>query len=207
MFMPRSLIAARPLLPAALLACGIALVGCSPKEPAQPAAAPPPSKPAAENNTGPYLPDSNLREIMQYIVMPNAQIIWDSVAITVSLEGTDARSPKTDEDWDKVRAAAITLMEACNSLMIPGRAIDLPGTASDDPENELGPDDIEEIRVKNWDAWIGHAQALHATAKAVLSAIDKRDSSSLMDAGGPIDEACESCHLQFWYPPDRVGTL
>lgn len=208
--------AERPTAPApgaaatlALLTVALMLGACSPADQAEQAAAPPPaaSQPAGAGagagagESGPYMPQATVEEVMEYVVMPSAQVLWDAVAVTVSLEGTVESAPETDEDWDRVRAAAITLAEACNALMIPGRAVAAPGAVAEYPEEELDPDDIEAMREKDWNAWVAHAQVLHATAMEALDAIDSRNSSSLMDAGGPIDEACESCHLQFWYPP------
>ena len=130
------------------------------------------------------------------------QRLWDSVATIVSRDGVENRAPRTPEEWDRVRAAAITLAETSNALMIRGRDVDVPGTPSDAPDDELSPDQIQQRRLQEWPAWVAFATALHGTAMQALDAIDQSDSGALMDAGGPIDEACESCHLQFWYPPD-----
>jgi hypothetical protein len=194
------------------LGLALALGACSPADEAQQPATPQPSAeppgaepPGAEQpdagDAGPFIPEATVEEVMEYVVMPNAQILWDAVAITVSLEGTIESKPETDEDWDRVRAAAITLAEACNAIMIRGRAVAAPGAVSEYPEEELDPADIQELRQQNWGAWVAHAQVLHATVDEALDAIDNRDSDSLMEAGGALDEACESCHLQFWYPP------
>ena len=37
-----------------------------------------------------------------------------------------------------------------------------------------------------------------------LDAIDAKDPNRLLEVGGEIDEACEACHLVYWYPPDLV---
>ena len=34
-----------------------------------------------------------------------------------------------------------------------------------------------------------------------------RDAKRLFDAGDKIDRACESCHLEFWYPGDKKLVL
>ena len=34
----------------------------------------------------------------------------------------------------------------------------------------------------------------------LLAAIDARDAAALTKAGGHLDEACEQCHLKYWYP-------
>jgi hypothetical protein len=192
---------------AGLSLIGIALGACSPQDAgpstAGPSAAAPQAAPATAAATNePFIPEATIQELMEYVVMPNAQVLWDSVATIVSRDGVENRAPQSDEDWDRVRSAAITLAEASNALMIRGRNVDVPGTPADDPDDELSPDQIQALRQKEWPAWVSFASALHATAMQALNSIDARDSGSLMDAGGPIDEACESCHLQFWYPPD-----
>ena len=40
-----------------------------------------------------------------------------------------------------------------------------------------------------------------------LAAIDKKDADALSDAGETIDEACEQCHLKYWYPPNTPDIL
>lgn len=186
---------ARRIFAAVLLSgVGVALCGFAPASRAQSSSA---------GDSGPYIPAATVDELMEYVVMPNAQVLWDAVAVTLTLDGTQESRPETDEDWARVRQAALTLAEVCNALMIPGRATDVPGAVAEYPDTELSPDEIEQLREKYWGAWVGHAQALHRTAMEALEAIDNRDSDALMEAGGPIDSACESCHLQFWYPPDE----
>ena len=41
---------------------------------------------------------------------------------------------------------------------------------------------------------------LRQTAQTMLSAIDAKDPTALVAAGGNLDEVCESCHMTFWYP-------
>ena len=36
---------------------------------------------------------------------------------------------------------------------------------------------------------------------------DKKDADALQDAGETIDEACEQCHLKYWYPPNTPDIL
>jgi cytochrome c556 len=47
------------------------------------------------------------------------------------------------------------------------------------------------------------AAGIRAAALIALKAIDARDVDGLSNAGGDIDEACESCHLVFWYPNEK----
>jgi hypothetical protein len=43
------------------------------------------------------------------------------------------------------------------------------------------------------------------TRTSPLDAIDAKDPQRLFDVGGEIDEACEACHLVYWYPPSATA--
>jgi cytochrome c556 len=148
-----------------------------------------------------FMPTASVEEVMEFVVMPAAQRLWDSVAVNVTEQGIIEKAPKTDADWAEVRSDALTLAEMANALMIPGRRAAPVGAKSEYPGDELEPEQIEELREKNWGAWVAHAQVLHAAVLESVKAIDAKDKDALSNAGGTLDEACESCHLEFWYPP------
>jgi cytochrome c556 len=156
----------------------------------------PPATPDANG----YIPEGTIAEIMTSIVMPSAQILWDAVSVDVTEKGEVQKVPQTDEDWEKLRWTAMTLVEATNLLIIPGRHVDEPGVKSANPDSELGPDQIAPLIAKDRAAWIGHAHVLQAAAMQALKAVDARSVDGISEAGGTIDTACETCHLQFWYP-------
>jgi cytochrome c556 len=49
-------------------------------------------------------------------------------------------------------------------------------------------------------AFARRARVLKSAALKALAAIDAEDADALMNAGGLIDQACEACHLVYWYP-------
>src|SRR5947208_12765568 len=106
------------------------LSGCNAQQ-AKPAAAAPAFKPTFP-----------IEEVMGHIVMPNADKLWGSVATTVSAKGIEETVPKTDEDWERVRDYAVTLAEATNLLLIPGRHVAEEGKQAAD-KSELSPAQIE----------------------------------------------------------------
>jgi cytochrome c556 len=145
-----------------------------------------------------FLPRITIVELMDAMVMPNAQIVWDAVSYDVTDKGEKITGPKTDEDWQKVRWAAVTLAEASNNLMVPGRAVNRAGVKPG--EGELAPEQIQKLIAANRGAWVAHAKVLYEAVSEAIKAIDAKDTEKVSDAGGTIDSACESCHLQFWYP-------
>jgi hypothetical protein len=58
----------------------------------------------------PYRATSTVREVMQSVVAPSAQGLWDAVGTVSNAKGTLTLEPKTDEDWAVVRRHAVTLM-------------------------------------------------------------------------------------------------
>jgi cytochrome c556 len=150
-----------------------------------------------------YIAQFSIEEIMEAMVMPAAQALWDSVAVNVTEKGIIETKPQTDEDWEKLRWQAITLIEATNLLIVPGRKAAHPGATSENPGSELEPAQIQALIDKQRPSFIAHAHVLHEAAMGALRAIDARNLDGISEAGGTIDEACESCHLQFWYPPQK----
>ena len=98
-----------------------------------------PSHAAVEPDKNGFIPEATILEIMESTVMPAAQIIWDAVAVDVTEKGTIEKTPQTDEDWEKLRWTAVTLAEATNLLIVPGRQVAPPGTVSENPDAELTP--------------------------------------------------------------------
>jgi len=155
----------------------------------------------------PYTTTASIKEIMQHIVDPAGDLVWNSVATTVDAKGIHTTTPKTDEDWMTVRNGAIMLVEASNLLMMPGRHVARPGEKSETPGIELEPTEMEALITKDRAAWYKRASHLHEVAVNTLEVIDKRDDKALFDVGAKIDEACENCHRQYWYPNEPVQLL
>jgi hypothetical protein len=91
-----------------------------------------------------------------------------------------------------------------NLVVMEGRHAAPPGTAPG--EGELTPAEIDQRIGANRAALVGFAKGLRVSAAKALVAIDKKDAAALLDAGGDIDEACEVCHVTFWYPNQKVPT-
>src|SRR5262245_40293292 len=118
---------------------------------------------AAEKDATGFMPDITVIEIMESIVMPTAQKIWDAVGVDVTAQGQIEKKPQNDDEWAELRAAAVTLAEATNALVVPGRHAAPPGTKSLNPDSELEPAQIEALLAKERPAWVAHAAVLHAT--------------------------------------------
>ena len=162
----------------------------------------PRSRPASQEP--PFRKTATIKDIMDSMVDPSADFIWESVATIVTKAGTEERRPRTDAEWKKVRAAAITLLESTNLLIMPGRAVAKPGEKSENPGIELSPEAVRMVMDDDPATLIKLAEALHDATMKALVAIDAKNADALSDSGEIIDQACENCHLKYWYPPDAV---
>jgi len=176
---------------------------------AGPKAADAPAKAGAVTPTGAaeFRTTATIKDIMDSVVDPSADFIWDSVSTIVTRKGTEERRPRTDMEWKEVRRRAIALVEATNLLIMDGRKVARPGEKSENPGVELGPEDIQGLIDADHASLIKFAHGLHDAGMKALAAIDKKDADALSDSGEAIDEACEQCHLKYWYPPDTPDIL
>jgi hypothetical protein len=158
-----------------------------------------------DSSSSSYRTTSTIKDIMDSVIDPSADFVWDSVQVVATLQGTEEHAPKTDDDWKAVRRHAISLVEASNLLIMPGRRIAKPGEKADDPNVDLPPEEIQRLVDADRDAWVRLALGLHDAASQTLAAVDSRDVKALLAAGEVLDEACESCHKKYWYPGLNPG--
>jgi hypothetical protein len=168
-----------------------------------PASQTPPEAEAAKTADSPLVITATIKELMDSTVDPSADGLWDSVAVVASRKGVDDRQPRTDEEWKAVRRHAITLIEATNLIVMEGRHAAPQGTRPG--EGELAPEEIDRRIAASRPAFVQFAHGLRATAVKALEAIDRKDAAALLQVGGDIDEACEACHVTYWYPNQRAG--
>jgi len=143
---------------------------------------------------------ASIEEVMRYLVDPASDAIWEAVVTEVTPEGVTELKPETDEDWAELRRHAVTLVEATNLLLMPGRRVAMEGSRSELPGVDLEPEQIEALLRENRPAWNAFVGGMHDVGITVLSAVDRKDLEGLFLSGDALDIACENCHLQFWYP-------
>jgi hypothetical protein len=123
-----------------------------------------------------YRPVANIRQTMEWILDPAADVIWDSAGFIITAEGEIDLAPTTDEGWAHVRNSAAVVAETGNLLLMPGRS--------------AGPD------------WVSFSQKLTRAGEVAMAAAEARDAPALFDAGGEIYQACRACHAQYLVPLD-----
>jgi len=184
---------------AGLFAVGSLMSACSSPKPT-----PPP--PQTAQLWGDMKPIVSVKELMRDMLDPLADNIFDSVATIVDKNGTHEKTPKTDEDWEKIRIGGVTMAEGAYLLKVR-RPFAPPG----DENNSTGPDAVElspaQITAKvekdpvEWNARI---EAVRNVGLEVLDIVKRKDIKELWDASDNLDAACESCHKSYWYPGENA---
>jgi hypothetical protein len=176
------------------------LAACGQAEP--PAAAPAPV-------AGPIKLTAGIQDIMKDMIDPAADFLWESVSTTDTIEGTEEKQPRTDEEWAEVRKHAIILTESANLILMPGRHVAGEGKTLEDhgtPGN-LTAAESEQAIAADRATFEGFGQALHDVGVAFLKAADERNPQGILGAGETMDQVCEGCHLKFWYPGQKIPAL
>ena len=114
---------ARPTISAAALATAIA---CTQPQPAPP---PPPT----------FTPTLSIKELMEHIVDPIADWVFDAVAVDVGPKGIIETKPETEEAWRKVEDGALILAEASNLLKMK-RLVAPPGDEAPSEDGTPSPE-------------------------------------------------------------------
>jgi hypothetical protein len=114
----------------------------------------------------------SVKDLMANVMEPAADVIWGSVGTIMTQEGTFEKAPASDDEWNQVKASAITLVETGNLLLIPARS-------GGDAE------------------WVKLAQAMIAQSKRAIKAADDRDKEATFNIGADIYDSCTNCHKRF----------
>jgi hypothetical protein len=169
------------------------LAGSCASQPAAPAAPPAPPAP-------PYSTTATLKDIMQLMVDPAADQVWQAVMTVDSAKGKveRCRGATRTGPW---RVGAVTLLRP-RTLMIPGRRA--PGEKSEAPGVELEAAAMGALIESDLASYYKSAQGLHDAALLALQAIDAKNAEKLFEVGETIELACEHCHSNYWYPNEKI---
>ena len=122
----------------------------------------------------PFVPVGDVQQLMEMVIDPAADIVWESVGTIVTLDGTEEIFPRSDEEWSTVRNSAMVLAESGNLLMVGDRS-------------------------KGEGPWMIMSQALVEAGMVALEAAESKDPEAVFAVGEQIYNACETCHVLYWY--------
>jgi hypothetical protein len=162
---------------------------------------------ACSTKAPPRAPDllrpATIKDIMDSMVEPSGDFVFESVQEISDEHGISEKAPKTNAEWERVRRHLFVLLEAPNLLTMEGRKAARPEDRSKNPAVENQPEEIQKLLDADRPSFIRRARRLQDAAALAMKAVDGKDKDALFRAIDGIDKACENCHLHYWYPNDK----
>jgi hypothetical protein len=130
----------------------------------------------------PYKPVTTVLDLMESVIAHAAEVYWGSVQITVDETGEHERFPQTDEEWEAVWAAGVSIAESGNLLMMTPRAVD-DG------------------------AWMQFSRSLVEAGVAAADAARAKSVDGVFAAGEQVYNVCTACHARYASDLQRVSGI
>lgn len=165
-----------------------------------------------------FLHPATIKDIMDSMVAPSGDFMFGAVETISDEHGVRQISPQDttftedlaavpaayDQDnWEALRLRLMVLLEAPNLLVMPGRKVAPPDVTSQNPQIELQPWQIQKLIDNDRPAFIQRARRLQDAAEVALKAVNEKNTNALFESEANLDDACENCHLHYWYPNDK----
>jgi hypothetical protein len=121
-------------------------------------------QPAPDTTTGAIAPRpvGTMSELMIRLIYPTSDAVF---YITT-------REPKTEAEWGELQAKTLTLAEAANLLMLPGRA-------------------------RDQDRWMADAKLMYDAGAAAFRAARAKDVPALEALNDQLYQSCVQCHQHY----------
>ncbi len=146
---------------------------------------------------------ATIKELMHAMVDPSAEALFDSIQYISDEQGIRDIVPRTDQDWERVRARAQVLVNAPDLLSTPGRRVARPRDRAVTPEVENETEEMQKLITTKRSDFTLRAEKLREAATKALRAAEAKDVDTLFISLNDIDLACEGCHVRYWYPKDK----
>ena len=120
----------------------------------------------------PFKPEATVLELMEGPIAHAAEVYWDSVSTIVDKDGITEHYPMNDEEWEAVWAAAITISESGNLLMMAPRA-------------------------KAEDDWMKFSADLVTVGVEAKKAAESKNPEKVLELGETVYNVCTACHMKY----------
>ena len=150
-----------------------------------------------------------IQSIMDTVVDPSADALWESAGTVVTAKGARPKAPRTSREWARAHALALRVVAGAKALQAR-RPVGQNGhwaLADSATPGIRTAAQIETDIGRDPQKFYAAAARLQRTAQDAADALGRRDVDAFLDAGARIDAACEACHAAYWYPRDPPRAL
>ena len=135
---------------------------------------------AGQDAPPPFKPVANVDQLMDAVITPAAETYWASVSTIVDKDGITENFPRSDEEWEAVWAAGMTIAESGNLLMMSARAVD----------------------DEDWMKW--SSQLVDMGVEAAKAA-EAKNPDLVLEKGEEVYNVCTGCHMQYIVDEEQPG--
>ena len=145
---------------------------------------------------------STLKTAMTNVVDPQAQILWNASNKTYKEDGSTDPTRLSEADWMAVLGAGEKLQAQANAWASTRIVVAAPREKIRDEGNPGASNSMQVQKYIDADrqGFSAFAKLLAANAAQFVAASKRRDAAKLAEASGELEELCEACHREFWYP-------
>ena len=118
------------------------------------------------------IPVASVAQIMNGITGPGALTVYNAVGMIINADGITEIEPQNDEEWANVANAAAAVIESGNLMLIGGRVLDTGD-------------------------WVTMTKDMMEKGQAALEAAQAKDKDGILEAGGPLNDTCDTCHAKY----------
>jgi hypothetical protein len=126
----------------------------------------------AQADPPPFKTAFTVVQLMEGPIAHAAEDYWGSVSTIVDAKGITENFPRTNEEWEHVWAAGVTIAESGNLLMMSPRA-------------------------KDQGDWMKWSAALVDVGIEATKSAESKDPEQVLAVGERIYNVCTSCHMQY----------
>jgi hypothetical protein len=120
----------------------------------------------------PLRPVADVKQLMQFVVEPAADLYWDGVGTIIDQSGVNEFKPETQGEWDALVHNAYVLAESGNLMMLGGRP-------------------------KDGGEWMQLSRAMVDAGEKAIRAAESHNPQAVFDVGGEVYDVCTNCHAKY----------
>lgn len=115
---------------------------------------------------------ADVKQLMQFVVEPAADLYWDGVGTIIDPSGVTEFKPETEGEWDALVNSAYVLAESGNLLMMGARP-------------------------KDGGEWMQMSRAMVDVGEKAIRAASSHNPQAVFDVGAEVYETCTACHARY----------
>lgn len=145
----------------------------------------------------------DLHALMKVVVAPQTQVVWDVGNQALGDDGSVVAAKLKPADWAKLTTAAGAVKDASRKLADAPHVLAAAPNQKIEGEGNPGAFGAKEVQAAidaNPAAFRAFANQLATVMDEVIASAKNHDAAKLTDQSGRLDQVCEQCHQQFWYP-------